>query len=88
MRAMESAKADLEEELREHKNTATKAREFYKASTDRCKQQWEKIMQLTEKMVLSRSKEDELENAKHCYTHTISANYLLLMKFTLTTLYF
>ena len=34
MRAMESAKADLEEELREHKNTATKAREFYKASTE------------------------------------------------------
>ena len=29
-------------------NTATKAREFYRASTERCKQQWERIMQSTE----------------------------------------
>jgi hypothetical protein len=75
MRATESTKADLEEELRKHKDTATKAREFYKASTDRCKQQWEKITQLTTKVVLSRSEKDELESAKHCYTHTISADY-------------
>ena len=30
MRATESANADLEEELRNHKNTATKAREYYR----------------------------------------------------------
>ena len=50
MRAMESAKADLEEELRQYKSTATKAREFYKASTDRCKQQWEKSCNLLGKV--------------------------------------
>ena len=42
MRATESAKADIEKELSEHKNTATKAREFYRTSTERCKQQWGK----------------------------------------------
>ena len=39
MRAIQSAKSDLVEELREYKSTATKAGEFYKASTDRCRQQ-------------------------------------------------
>ena len=43
MRANESTKIDLEE-LKEHKSTATKAREFCKASTDRCKEQWSQIM--------------------------------------------
>ena len=32
-------------------------------------------MQFTEEIVLSRSEKDELESAKHCYTHTITADY-------------
>ena len=81
MTAMQSAKPDLEEELREHKSTATKAREYYKASTDRCKQKWEKIMLLTEKAVLTTSEKDELESAKHphyqCRLPTVKAHTIL-----------
>ena len=75
MRAIESAKSDLEEKLREHKSTATKAREFFNTSTVRCKEKWARISQLTEKGVLSRREKDELASAKHCYTHTISADH-------------
>ena len=39
LRALELAKVNLEEELACHKDTAPKAREYYKAAT-KCKSQW------------------------------------------------
>ena len=53
---------------------ATKSREYYKSTTDKCKQQWKKIEQLTNQPVLSR-REKELATTKHCFTATISADF-------------
>ena len=75
MRALETSKEDLEEELRQHKDVATKSREYYKASTDKCRLQWSDITQLTSKSVLSRSEREELERKKHRKKLTISADY-------------
>ena len=75
MRALETSKEDLEEELRQHKDVATKSREYYKASTDKCRLQWSDITQLTSKSVLSRNEREELERKKHSFTLTISADY-------------
>ena len=71
--ARETTKQELEEELTQHKSTATKSREYYKSTTDKCKQQWKKIVQLTNQSVLSRS--EELVSTKHCFTATISADF-------------
>ena len=70
-----TTKQDLEKELTEHKSTATKSREYYKSTTDKCKQQWKKIVQLTNQSVLSRSEKEELASTKHCFTATISADF-------------
>ena len=64
MRALETSKEDLEEELRQHKDVATKSSEYYKASTDKCRLQWSDIAQLTSKSVLSRSEREELERKR------------------------
>ena len=74
IRALQSTKENLQEELREHKDVATKSREYYKGSTDKCKEQWSAITQLTNKDVLSRSEREDLER-KHGFTLTISADY-------------
>ena len=75
IRALQSTKENLQEELREHKDVATKSREYYKGSTDECKEQWSAITQLTNKYVLSRSEREDLERKKHGFTLTISADY-------------
>ena len=75
MRALETTKEDLQEDLRKHKDVATKSREYYKASTDKCKLQWSDITQLTSKGVVSRNEREELERKKHSFTLTISADY-------------
>ena len=73
LRARETTK-ELEE-LVQHKSMATKSREYYKSTTDKCKQQWKKIEQLTNQPVLSRSEKEELATTKHCFTATISADF-------------
>ena len=75
LRALESTKQELEKELADHKTVATRSREYYKASIDRCKEQWAKIEQLTKMQVLTRREREDLEGAKHCFTATISADY-------------
>lgn len=75
LRALESAKRNLEEDLKQHKETATKAREYYKAATEKCKSQWSVIKRLTNVSRPSRSEREELHSAQHCFTLTISADY-------------
>ena len=75
IRALERERQGLEEELREHKDVATKSRDYYKASKERCMQQWADIMQLTQKSILTSSEKEELERKKHCFTLTVSADY-------------
>ena len=72
LRAREDTKQELEKELTKHKS---KSREYYKAATDKCKQQWKKIVQLTDQWVLSRSEEEELASTKNCFTATISTDF-------------
>jgi hypothetical protein len=72
---LESTKRNLEEDLKQHKDTATKAREYYKAATEKCKSQWSVINRLTNVSRPSRSEREELQSAQHCFTLTISADY-------------
>ena len=75
VRALQSSKTDLEKELSDHKSTATKAREYYKASTDKCRQEWSTIMELSKIRSPTRSQREYLQTAQHCFTLTISADY-------------
>ena len=75
LRAQEERRYQLEEEKKEHKDDATKAREYYKESVDKCKANWSNIMKLTQKHPLTTGEEEELESLKHCFTLTISADY-------------
>jgi len=52
--ALECTKKELEKELADHKTLATRARKYYKASIDRCKEQWAKTEQLTKMQALTR----------------------------------
>ena len=75
VKEIEKTKTDLEEELKQHKITATKAREFYKSTIDKCKQQWNTISQLTAIRSPTRREREELQTARHCFTLAISADY-------------
>ena len=75
VKTIETTKANLEEELRQHKTTATIAREYYKSTIDRCRQQWNTISQLTTIRSPTRTERDELQTARHCFTLVISADY-------------
>ena len=66
---------NLEEELTQHKDTVTKAREYYKSATEKCKSQWSVIEKLTNIPRPSRSEREELKSTQHCFTLTISADY-------------
>ena len=48
---------------------------IYKATIDKCREQWAKIEQLTKMQVLTRREREDLEGAKYCSTATISADY-------------
>ena len=75
LRAHDDHKITLEEEIRQHKEDATKSREFYKVCVDKCKNNWSDIMRLTSRRPLTPSERDELEMLQHCFTLTISADY-------------
>ena len=48
---------------------------IYKATIDKCREQWAKIEQLTKMQVLTRREREDLEGAKYCFTATISTDY-------------
>ena len=75
IQAIEITKADLEKELKHHKITATKARENYKSTTVKCKQDWCTINQLTAICSPTRREREKLQEAQHCFTLSISADY-------------
>ena len=64
--AQEERRQQLEEERKQHKEDATKARLFYKESVDKCKSSWSDIMQLTKKHSLTAGEENlESETLLH-----------------------
>ena len=75
IRATEAAKATVNEELEQHKVIATKAREYYRSSMNKCAEQWKKINVLTAIQSPSRAEREELLTAQHCFTLVISADY-------------
>ena len=75
LRALKTTKEELEGELADHKTVATRSREYYKAATDKCREQWTKMEKLTNMEVLTRREREDLDAAKHCFTATISADY-------------
>ena len=48
---------------------------IYKATIDKCREQWAKIEQLTKMQVLTRREREDVEGAKYGFTATISADY-------------
>ena len=75
LRAHRDHKVKLEEEMRQHKEDATKAREYYRECVDKCKKNWSDIMRLTSRRPLTPAERGELETLQHCFTPTISADY-------------
>lgn len=75
LKLYEERKLELDEERRQHREDATKSREFYKSCQDQCKKTWKEITFLTSKPSLTQSERDELEILKHSFTLTISADY-------------
>ena len=54
-------KVKLEEEMKQHKEDATKAREYYRECVDKCRKNWNDIMRLTSRRPLTPPERDELE---------------------------
>ena len=75
LRAHRDHKVKLEEEMKQHKEDATKAREYYRESVDKCRKNWNDIMRLTSRRPLTPMERDEMETLQHCFTLTISADY-------------
>lgn len=75
LKAHEESKHHLEEQIRQHKEAATKSREFYKTCQDKCKTSWSYIVRLSNKSPLTAAEREELDSLKHCFTLTISADY-------------
>lgn len=75
LKAHEESKHHLEEQIRQHKEAATKSREFYKTCQDKCKTSWSDIVRLSNKSSLTAAEREELDSLKHCFTLTISADY-------------
>ena len=75
LKAYEESKQHLEEERSEHKEVATKSREYFKISKDKCAQSWSQIVQLGSISSQTAAERDELETLQHCFTLTISADY-------------
>ena len=65
VKVIETTKADLEEELKQHKITATKARDYYKTTIDRCRQQWNTISELTKICSPTRHEREEPQTTQH-----------------------
>ena len=61
------------EELAIHRQHAAKAREYYNDMTIRCKEQWDKIQQLSQESLPSAV--SEMNRLKHSFTLTVSADY-------------
>ena len=75
LRMHENTKHHLEEQIRQHKEAATKSREYYKTCQEKCKTSWSEIVRLTNKSHRTAVEREELESLQHCFTLTISADY-------------
>ena len=75
LKGYEEMKKKFEDQRSQHREEATKSREYYKSCKDRCSQNWKRIVLLTEKSHLTQAEKDELQTLKHCFTLTISADY-------------
>jgi len=74
LQALQETRQHLEEEQKTHKEVATKSRQYYNASKEKCKQQWREITELIGKAARS-TKERDLAIRQHCFTLAISADY-------------
>lgn len=75
LKTHEESKHHLEEEITQHKEVATKSRDYYKTSVDKCKHDWSEIVALISKRTPTSVEREKLQCLKHCFTLTISADY-------------
>ena len=69
---MEKDKKTLENK---HKDIARESLEYYKEMKERCSEQWREITLLESKAERNTVDNDKLEQLKHCFTLTVSADY-------------
>ena len=72
---LEKDKKTLENKLQEHKDIARESLEYYKEMKEKCSEQWREITLLESKSERNTLENDKLEQLKHCFTLTISADY-------------
>ena len=70
----ESEKAQIETELKKHKDEARESMLMYKSMTEKCKGQWNKMKGLEAKSC-SADEQATLEDLKHGFTLVLSADY-------------
>ena len=68
-------KQSLESNLQEHKDIARESLEYYKEMKEKCCEQWKEITTLESKADRNTTEDEKLEQLKHCFTLTVSADY-------------
>ena len=71
----EQAIYDKEQELKDHKTSATESQEFYRSAVSKCSKMWGEIESLVAKTTLSTEENKELASKKHVFTLIISVDY-------------
>ena len=72
---LQKDKQTLEDKLQEHKDIACESPQYYKEMKQKCCEQWKEITTSDSKSNRSSAEDDRLEQLKHCFTLTISADY-------------
>ena len=72
---LKQQKTNLEDDLRIHRENASKSRDHYREATKQCTQQWGKITEYMSKPHLTAAESKELHVLQHCFTLVISADY-------------
>ena len=72
---IESAIADLQEDLKQHKLEASRSLDNYHEMTKRCKMQWDQITSLESNTHRSTPEDDELRDLKKSFILVLSADY-------------
>ena len=75
IKSHEETVAEIEQELKEHKCSATDSQTFYRETTSKCFQSWNSINTLMSMATRNDEEEEELASKRHVFTLTIGADY-------------
>ena len=75
LQRLEDNKSRMSQQLAEHKEDAAKAREFFHKMTDRCKTDWQTIINLQNKDSITETENTTLEKLKRNFVLVLSCDY-------------